>query len=131
MKIILNNDIELSPLVVIGETKYIQGENRDTLNFVFSATENMVSLDEAFIASNCENITIIGDDNSEAIHKGYTIRAGLKKESVEVSNGTESEAPVYEDRITVSMSQRTYMESQLVATQLAVEMLCMTDAETV
>ena len=131
MKIILNDNTELNPIIVTGGPQYIQGENRDTLNFIFSATEDMISLDEAFTVSNCENITIISDDNSEAIHKGYTIRAGLKKESVEVSNGTESEAPVYEDRITISMSQRTYMESQLVATQLAVEMLCMTDVEIV
>ena len=131
MLIKLSNGTEMTAILVTGEIRYVQGENRDTLNFIFPATEDMISLDEAFTVSNCENIIIISDDNSEAIYKGYTIRAGLKKESVEVSNGTESEAPVYEDRITISMSQRTYMESQLVATQLAVEMLCMTDVETV
>ena len=130
MNIKLANNIILNPILVTGCPRYIQGQTRDTLNFIFPATENMIVLDEAFTAENCESIIIIGDDGSEAIHKGYTIRAELKKESVEVAQATESEPAVYEDRITVSMSQRTYMESQLVATQLAVEMLCMTDAET-
>ena len=68
---------------------------------------------------------ILPDDESKAVHKGYTIRAELKKESVEITHATESESAVYEDRITVSMSQRTYVESQLTALQDAVDMLCM------
>ncbi len=125
MKIILINNTELNPILVTGGPRFIQGQNRDTLNFIFSATEDINVLDNAFNASNCESITIIGDDESEAVHKGYTIRAELKKESVEITHATESESAVYEDRITVSMSQRTYVESQLTALQDAVDMLCM------
>lgn len=125
MKIILTDNTELNPILVTGGPRFIQGQNRDTLNFIFSATEDINVLDNAFNASNCESITIIGDDESEAVHKGYTIRAELKKESVEITHATESESAVYEDRITVSMSQRTYVESQLTALQDAVDMLCM------
>ena len=125
MKIILIDNTELNPILVTGGPRFIQGQNRDTLNFIFSATEDINVLDNAFNASNCESITIIGDDESEAVHKGYTIRAELKKESVEITHATESESAVYEDRITVSMSQRTYVESQLTALQDAVDMLCM------
>lgn len=125
MKVILIDNTELNPILVTGGPRFIQGQNRDTLNFIFSATEDINILDNAFNASNCESITIIGDDESEAVHKGYTIRAELKKESVEVTHATESESAVFEDRITVSMSQRTYMESQLSALQDAVDMLCM------
>ena len=125
MKIILIDNTELNPILVTGGPRFIQGQNRDTLNFIFSATEDINVLDNAFNASNCESITIIGDDKSEAVHKGYTIRAELKKESVEITHATESESAVYEDRITVSMSQRTYVESQLTALQDAVDMLCM------
>ena len=125
MKVILIDNTELNPILVTGGPRFIQGQNRDTLNFIFSATEDINVLDNAFNASNCESITIIGDDESEAVHKGYTIRAELKKESVEITHATESESAVYEDRITVSMSQRTYVESQLTALQDAVDMLCM------
>lgn len=125
MKIILNNGAELTPIMVTGGPRHIQGASRDTLNFVFPAAEDMTALDAAFSAANCESITIVGDDGSEAIHKGYTIRAELKKESVEVSQATESEAAVFEDRITVSMSQRTYAESQLASLTDTVDTLVM------
>lgn len=123
MKIILNNTNELSPIMVTGGPRLIQGSNRDVLSFVFPATEDMATLDEAFSAENCESITIIGDDGSEAIHKGYTIRVELSKAPVEVTPATAEAAAVYEDRITVSMAQRTYMESQLAAMQAAMAQL--------
>ena len=125
MKIILNNGAELTPIMVTGGPRHLQGASRDTLSFIFSATEDMTELDAAFSTANCESITIIGDDGSEAIHKGYTIRAELKKENVEVTPATESEAAVFEDRITVSMSQRTYTESQLASLTDTVDTLVM------
>ena len=125
MKIILNNGIEMTPIMVTGGPRHIQGASRDTLSFIFPATDDMTELDAAFSTANCESITIIGDDGSEAIHKGYTIRAELKKESVEVTPATESEAAVFEDRITVSMSQRTYAESQLASLTDTVDTLVM------
>lgn len=117
MKIVLSNNVELKPITVIGGPRFIQGSNRDTLSFIFPTTEDMVALDDAFSVENCESITIVGDDGTEAIHKGYTIRAELSKAPVEVTPATADSAAVYEDRITVSMAQRTYMESQLAAMQ--------------
>ena len=125
MKIILNNGKELSPILVSGGLRHIQGASRDTLSFIFPADVSMASIDEAFTASACEKITIIGDDGSETIHTGYTIRAELSKASVEVTPATESEAAVFEDRITVSMSQRTYAESQLASLTDTVDVLVM------
>ena len=125
MNIKLNDNTELTPIMVIGETRRIQGASRDTLNFIFPETEDMAELDSAFSAENCEKITINGDDGSENIHTGYTIRAELSKASVEVTPATESEAAVFEDRITVSMSQRTYAESQLASLTDTVDVLVM------
>ena len=123
MKIILANGKELSPILVTGGPRHIQGASRDTLSFIFPADVSMASIDEAFSAEACEKITIIGDDGSENIHTGYTIRAELSKASVEVTPATESEAAVFEDRITVSMSQRTYAESQLANMEVALAAL--------
>ena len=125
MKIILNNDAELTPIMVTGGPRHLQGASRDTLSFIFPATEDMMELDVAFSIANCESITIVGDDGSEAIHKGYTIRAELSKKSVEVTPATEEAEAVYEDRITVSMSQRTYAESQLASLTDTVDVLVM------
>ena len=113
MKIKLVNGTEMNPIIVTGETRYVHGQNRDTLNFIFHATEDMAALDSAFSTENCESITIVEDSGAESIHKGYTIRAELSKKAVEVTPATEEAEAVYEDRITVSMSQRTYAESQL------------------
>lgn len=113
MKIILNNGKELSPILVTGGPRMVQGASRDTLSFIFPADVSMAAIDQAFTADACEHITIIGDDGSENIHTGYTIRAELSKAPVEVSTATDEAEAVYEDRITVSMSQRTYTETQL------------------
>lgn len=125
MKIKLLGNIELSPIMATGTPKYIQGATRDTLSFIFPSTEDMTTLDAAFTAENCETITIIGDDGTENIHKGYTIRAELTKASVEVTRATKSEDAVFEDRITISMSQRTYVESQLACLTDTVDTLVM------
>lgn len=125
MKIILANGAELNPILVTGGQKYVQGESRDTLNFIFPADAGMETLDAAFTPEACESITITEDSGAEFIHKAYTVRAGLKKENVEVTPGTEEAEPVYEDRITVSMSQRTYTESQLASLTDTVDVLVM------
>ena len=125
MKIIQKNKKELSPVFVTGGPRMVQGASRDTLNFIFPADVSMASIDQAFSAEACEKITIIGDAGSENIHTGYTLRAELSKASVEVTPATESEAAVFEDRITVSMSQRTYAESQLASLTDTVDVLVM------
>lgn len=115
MKIILANGTELSPLAVRGASSFIQGAKRDTLSFIFSADKGVGALDVTFKESACEKITIVGDNESESIYKGYTIRAGLKKAPVEVTPATEEAEAVIENRITVTMAQRTYAETQLSA----------------
>lgn len=121
MKIILANGTELNPIMVTGGPKYIQGQSRDTLSFIFPADAGMETLDETFSEANCESITIVEDGGIENIHKSYTIRAELSKAAVEVTPATESEAAVYEDRITVAMSQRTYAETQLAENSAAID----------
>ena len=115
MKIILANGTELNPLVVSGASTHTQGARRDTLSFIFSGNEDINALDKAFSESACESITIVGEDESESIYKGYTIRAELKKAPVEVTPETPEAPAVIENRITVSMTQRTYIETQLAA----------------
>lgn len=128
MLIKLINGTELNPILATGGQRYLHGASRDTLSFVFPADAGMDELDALFTSENCEAITIVDGEN-EYIHHGYTIRAELKREPVVVTPATEDSEAITENRVTVSMSQRTYMESQLAATQAAVEMLCLPDAE--
>ena len=122
MRIILSNGTELAPIIVSGGKRIVQGTNRDTLSFVFSAGTSMDELDSVFTAENCEKITIMDGQNG-FIHSGYTVRAELKREPVEVTAATENEAAVYENRVIVSMSQRTYYESQLASLTETVDLL--------
>lgn len=123
MKVILANGTELTPIVITGGRRMIHGVNRDVLFFVFPTDVGMEYLDSAFTESTCENINIVGDDGSEAIHKGYTIRVGLNKEAVMVADSTPDTDAVYEDRITVSIGQRTYTETKLAEQQAALNAL--------
>ena len=125
MKIILNNSTELNPIAITGGKRVVQGATRDTLTFVFPASEGMEALDAIFTSEACESITIVESETNEYIHKGYTVRAELSKASVEVEPTTAEIEAVYEDRITVCMAQRTYMESQMASLTDTVDVLVM------
>lgn len=115
MKIKLANGKELNPIMVTGASRHIQGADRDVLSFLFPSSEKLAVLDAAFTEGACESITIVEDDGTEHIHKAYTVRVELKKAPVEVSPATAESEAVIEERITVSMAQRTYTETRLAA----------------
>lgn len=124
MEIILSNRTTLNPILATGAPKYVQGANRDTLSFVFAEDTSLDELDNLFTAENCETITIVDGDN-EFIHSGYTIRAELKRSPIVVTPATETTEEVSENRVTVSMAQRTYAETQLASLTDTVDILVM------
>lgn len=124
MKIILANGAELNPILAQGGKKVVQGASRDTLFFVFPADTSLDDLDSIFTPANCETIKIVEGDN-EYVYSGYTVRDVLKRDPVEVTPATETEAAVYENRVTISMAQRTYMESQMASLTDTVDLLVM------
>ena len=125
MKIILTNGTELNPIMITGDLRHVQGSNRDTLNFIFPATEDIAELDAVFTAENCESIMITDENGEVYVYKAYTIRSELSKKSVEINPATDEAEAIYEDRITVAMSQRTYAESQLASLIDTVDVLVM------
>lgn len=120
MKVVLNDGTVLTPIIVTGEKRTVQGARRDCLTFVHAET-SMDEIDGHYTEENCENITIIGDDGSEALYKGYTIRTELRKEVVETVAATATTAAEYESRVTVTMAERTYAETKLAETSEAVD----------
>ena len=112
MKITLTNGTELNPLSIYGISREVQGAKRDTLHFVFLVSEGLENLDSIFTEENCETITITEDSGDSYIHKGYTVRAELSKKNMVVGM-TEENEPIYEDRLTVAMAQRTPADNQL------------------
>lgn len=131
MKIILTNGTELNPIMAAGGSRYFGGAHRDSLSFIFAADASLDELDAIFTDANCETITIedttVDAEGNETtvgyIHTGYTIRAELKREPMEVTPATESSAAVYENRVTVTMAQRTYEEKQFQNMQAAMNAL--------
>jgi hypothetical protein len=122
MKIILNNNAELTPIAVVGGRKDVQGAFRDTLTFVFPADMDTAELDGIFTAKNCESITV-EDETGSYIHKGYTVRGELNKTTVCTAEETEETPAVYEERINVVMGQRTYTEAKIAEMEEALELI--------
>ena len=112
MHIKLVNGTEMTPLSIYGGGRSVQGTERDTLYFVFPVSEGLERLDSIFTEENCESIAITEDTGNSFIHKGYTVRAELSKKSMIVGT-TEANEPIFEDRLTVAMAQRTPYENQL------------------
>lgn len=126
MKLILSNKKECDILVATGERRMIQGVDRDILTFVFDTTYTLADLDELFSPENCESITLVEDETgTEYIHKDYTIRVELKKCKEEVSPATECSDAIFEERIFVSMAQRTYAENQMASITETLDVLVM------
>ncbi len=115
MKIILANGVELNPYTAEGGGRFLQGANRDCLTFAFPTDVGIEAIDNAFSEAACESIAIYDGNGNEYIHKGYTIRVSLVKNPVEVTPATLETEAVYEDRILITMAQRTYSESQVKA----------------
>lgn len=128
MKIILNNNIELNPIMVTGAHEYIHGANRDTLTFIFKDM-SLDALEEIFVEDNCNKITIIESDDNEYVHSGYVIRIKLSKESVMVASEIEDEPEIVESRVFVTMAQLSYAEQKLMALQEEVIMTQLATAE--
>lgn len=122
MKIVLANGTELSPITLTGAKRTVQGATRDVLSFVFPAETSMDELDSIFTAKNCETITVVNGEN-QFIHKAYTVRAELKREPIMVAPATENTAEVYENRVVISMGQRTYAETQIAEMKAAMDAL--------
>lgn len=114
MKLVLANGVELSPMTALGGPRLIQNQNRDTLSFIFNPNyTTLTELDSLFVPENCEILKVIDNSDFEYIYKGYTIRAELSKTTVQVSEDAETNEPIFEERITISMAQKTYLETQL------------------
>lgn len=123
MKIILNDNTELSPMNITGKTMAVQGEIRDCLVFEFLPSEGIENIHTAFSSANCENIRIVEDNGMEHIHTGYVIRVELALTSAAEEGQKE--------QIIVIMAQRSYAEQQLLDIQKQMEetSLQMTDTQ--
>lgn len=120
MKIIFKNGAELFPILISGGPRFIQGSNRDSLEFIFSEM-SLDLLKAHFTVENCEEIKIIDNEGGEFIHSGYIILSELSEKINEIQNEVFGEAPIYEKRVHVIMGQRTYQEKEILFLKQEIE----------
>lgn len=127
MHIILADGTQLNHIGATGETRYLQGANRDTITFILDETHSIDELDALFNEANCELINIVTDEvveledgttqvvYSDNYHRGYVIKGEISKKIVVIEPATVDTAEVTETRIHVTMAQRTYAETKLMS----------------
>jgi hypothetical protein len=123
MKIILNNGTELVPILINGYRKYIQGINRDCLEFYFASNVTFAQLDELFGDPINTSKIILQDSSESYLHENYTIRDALKYVPFVLSEATDTTPEVAEMRFSVVMAQKTYVETQIDSLRDTVDVL--------
>ena len=133
MHIILSDGTRLNHIGATGETRYLQGANRDTITFEFDEAYSVDALREVFTEANCEVINIVTDEVVETqienedgttetktetvytnnYHEGYVIRVEVAERIKEITPATGTTPAVTETRVFVTMAQRTYAETRL------------------
>lgn len=125
MKIKLGNNQELNVLVVNAYTQYIQGFQRDVLDFhIEKGLYSFEELESLFTLENTDKIYIITDEGTEYLHEGYTLRTSisLERDLTQVQNEIGSQ-----EYISIKMAQKTYQEKMLKQLQDTVDMLVLSN----
>lgn len=104
----------LDVLVVNGKSVYFQGAQRDSLEIQLAKTAATFDALDTLTgnAANTGKLTLIDGDN-QGEYDNYSIRVSLSLKSVEVPGATPSDPPTIEDRYSVALAQKTYLETQL------------------
>ena len=121
MKILIAG-AEINVISVNGINTFIQGVNRDTLEFQFSTVDmDFQTLQNAFTSENCKQIKIVDGENIY-LHDDYTIRAELSLKPVVIEPETSITSAVLENRYVVKMCQMTYAEKMQEETLMKIKM---------
>lgn len=133
MLIKLNDGKEIPILLVTGGNRIVFGSNRDTITFVINGYNSLEEIDNIFTEDNCENIILIQDDEekTETLLYGYVLKTDLNKKIVEIAPESPEEEAIFEPRINITLARRSYAETKMAALSLAIDMLCMEDADNV
>jgi hypothetical protein len=134
VKIIFNDGTELEFIQINGRTQYIQGANRDCLEFQFAKDAvTFEQLDEVLgNPENTKRILIEGEPipNEDGgmtipnyLYENYSIRVGLEYKPILLASATDTTPDVYEQRFAVTMAQKTYAEMQQTSLQETVDLL--------
>jgi hypothetical protein len=124
MKIIFNDGTEMECIQVNGMMRNIQGTNRDSLDVVFSpAIYTIADIDTVFSDPNKLTKITLQNNDSIGVYEHYTLRTGLQLAPFVIEGETPTSPATVEQRITVTIAQKTYSEMQQDSLQDTVDML--------
>lgn len=114
MQIKFADGTTLDVISLQGSTIFYQGFSRDSIEIQFS--KDVISFDALNTLTNDATktatiVTIDGDNRGEL--DNYTLRVSISVKSVEVPGAEPSDPPTIEERLSVVLAQKTYLETQL------------------
>ena len=125
-KLVFKNGTEIAFIECYSAPEYVQGAERDVLDFRFDASQvSLDDIDKLFTSDQCSHLTIretVGEQTEEFIHENYGVRVALSKQRFTVA--TEDGAEDVE-QISVKMAQYTVVELQMISLTETVDVLVM------
>ena len=125
-KLIFKNGTEVAFIECYSATEYVQGAEREVLDFRFDASQvSLDEIDKLFTSEECSRLTIretVGEQTEEFIHENYGVRVALSKQrfTLATENGAEEL-----EQISVKMAQYTVVEMQMISLTETVDVLVM------
>ena len=125
-KLVFKNGKEVAFIECYSATEYVQGAEREVLDFRFDASQvSLDEIDKLFTSEECSRLAIretAGEQTEEFIHENYGVRVALSKQrfTLATENGVEEVA-----QISVKMAQYTVVEKQMISLTETVDVLVM------
>ncbi|MFA6808405.1 MAG: hypothetical protein WCR27_05380 [Eubacteriales bacterium] len=105
---------EFEVVLINGGNQNFQGQNRDTLEFVFKKDEyNMEFLYDLFSNEMITQNIVIIDDEKTYYKTDYILKISMEVKGVKIEEETPESKEVLEERIFIKMGQLSYIEKQL------------------
>ena len=114
----------LDVLAVNGKSTYFQGAQRDSLEIQIAKDKIAFDALDALTGNNANTAHLtLSDGDKQYVHDNYSLRASLALRPVEITPATADSPAVTEDRLVVTLAQKTYAELQAEQTAAAVDAL--------
>lgn len=130
MQIKFNDGTTLDVLAVNGNPVYFQGANRDSLEIQIAKDKTTFDALDALTGDSAKTgkLTII-DGDSQYEHDNYSLRAELALKPIVTAAATDTTPEQTEDRLCVTMAQKTYQELQVEELQNSVDEIILSELE--
>lgn len=104
----------LTALAVNGQRTYFQGANRDSLEIQFAKDAVAFDVLDKLTANqaNLKELTQT-DGEKQSVLDNYSLRTGLSLKPVVIASATSTTPEQTEDRLCLSLAQKTYLEMQV------------------